>query len=225
MASKKQLEANRQNARKSTGPGSQGGKARSRLNSRKHGLTAKMLIIVGENANDFEQLRAELMDDPQSALECELVERLSGILWRLRRVPFFEAAIMDARHRQAGELQMGSIYRNSAQTEEEEEETDWQKSVHFGYALINDASWSDALGKLARHEATLMRPMLGTARLIQKSFSITGLPPICFRSFARSRLQPISPREPPRGLRVWKCRNMTTRRRPLPISRRGSQTR
>ena len=57
-----------------------------------------MLIIVGEHANDFEQLRAELMEehDPQSALECELVERLAGILWRLRRVPFFEAAIMDA---------------------------------------------------------------------------------------------------------------------------------
>ena len=66
---------------------------------------------------------------------------------------------MDARHRQAGEIQMGSIYRASAQTgeEEDEEETDWQKSVHFGYALINDACWSDALGKLARHEATLMK--------------------------------------------------------------------
>ena len=59
-----------------------------------------MLIIVGEDADDFDQLRAELMDehDPQSALECELVERLAGILWRLRRVPFFEAAILDARH-------------------------------------------------------------------------------------------------------------------------------
>ena len=61
-----------------------------------------MLIIVGENADDFDQLRAELMDeyDPQSALETELVERLAGILWRLRRVPSFEAAILDTRHRQ-----------------------------------------------------------------------------------------------------------------------------
>ena len=102
MTSDKQLHANRANATKSTGPRSQAGKARSRLNSRKHGLTAKMLIIVGEDADDFDELRAELMDeyDPQSALECELVERLAGILWRLRRVPFFEAAIFDARHGQ-----------------------------------------------------------------------------------------------------------------------------
>ena len=139
-----------------------------------------MLIIVGEHANDFEQLRGELMEehDPQSALECELVERLAGILWRLRRVPFFEAAIMDARHRQAGELQMGSICRVSAQTdeEEEEEETDWQKSVHFGYALINDACWSDALGKLARHDATLMNALTKTLLLLQEHCGATREP-------------------------------------------------
>ena len=53
MASNKQLEANRTNAKNSTGPRSQAGKARSSLNSRKHGLTAKTLIIVGENAEDL----------------------------------------------------------------------------------------------------------------------------------------------------------------------------
>ena len=110
MASEKQLEANRTNAQKSTGPRTNAGKAHSRLNSRKHGLTAKTLVIVGENADDFDHLRAELMNehDPQSALECELVERLAGILWRLRRLPFFEAAILDARQAQvAGDMREG----------------------------------------------------------------------------------------------------------------------
>jgi hypothetical protein len=112
MATDKQLQANRRNAKKSTGPRSPEGKARSRLNSRKHGLTAKMLIIVGERPDDFDELRSDLMDeyDPQSALECELVERLAGILWRLRRVPFFEAAILDARHSQAS-TQLSNTYR------------------------------------------------------------------------------------------------------------------
>ena len=173
MPSNKQLEANRANAKNSTGPRSPGGKGRSRLNSRKHGLTAKTLIIVGENADDFDLLRAELMDehDPRSASECELVERLAGILWRLRRVPFFEAAIMDARHYQAGNWDMGSIYRASAQVEEEEEEQDeedaaWQKSVHFGYALLNDAQRHDALGKLGRHETTLMNAFTKTLQIL-----------------------------------------------------------
>ena len=99
MASDKQLSANTSNAKQSTGPRSQSGKARSRLNSRKHGLTAKTLVIGDEDPAQFEKLRAELMEeyDPQSALECELVERLSSLLWRLRRIPAFEAAIIDAR--------------------------------------------------------------------------------------------------------------------------------
>jgi hypothetical protein len=39
-------------------------------------------VAAGENADDFDQLRAELMaeHDPQSVLGCELVERLAGIL-------------------------------------------------------------------------------------------------------------------------------------------------
>ena len=63
MASNKQHEANRANAKNSTGPRTQTGKARSRLNSRKHGLAAKTLIIVGEHADDFDELRAALMDE------------------------------------------------------------------------------------------------------------------------------------------------------------------
>jgi hypothetical protein len=85
MASLKQLEANRENAKRSIGPKSQAGKARSRLNSRKHGLTAKMLVIVGENADDFDALRAELTEQheeerafnlPLSREALELVDRV-----------------------------------------------------------------------------------------------------------------------------------------------------
>ena len=77
---------------------------------------------------------------------------------------------MDARHYQAGKMDMPSIYRASEQTEEEdEEEADWQKSVHFGYALINDATFGDALGKLARHEVTLMNALTKTLLLLQEN--------------------------------------------------------
>jgi hypothetical protein len=180
MASEKQVQANRANAEKSTGPRSQAGKDRSRLNSRKHGLTAKMLIIVGEHADDFDQLRAELMAeyDPQSALECELVERLAGILWRLRRVPFFEAAIMDARHTQAGQFQMASIYRASAEREEEdEEETDWQASVHFGFAQEDKQ----------RHAQAERRAGANTHDDISQShlISYANIPVLCSDEFCR----------------------------------------
>ena len=44
MATKRQIEANRANARKSTGPQSAGGKARASRNARRHGLSAAVTI-------------------------------------------------------------------------------------------------------------------------------------------------------------------------------------
>jgi hypothetical protein len=187
MTSDKQLHANRANATKSTGPRSQAGKDRSRLNSRKHGLTAKMLIIVGEYADDFDQLRAALLDehDPRSALECELVERLAGILWRLRRVPLFEAAILDARHSQVLQLRLSNSYRAYEETEKDGEEANRQE--HLGCALIDDARYSDALGKLARHETTLMNAFAKTLQmllLLQDKRSNTESKPVVLEAVA-----------------------------------------
>jgi hypothetical protein len=176
MTSNKQLHANRANATKSTGPRSQAGKGRSRLNSRKHGLAAKMLIIVGEHADDFDQLRAELMaeHDPQSALECELVARMAVILWRLRRVPSFEVAILDARHQQVWNQKHYSHLpepegQEKEEDESDEQEIDWETSVDQGLALM-DGRYGDTLGKIGRYETTLMNHLmktLQTLRLLQ----------------------------------------------------------
>jgi hypothetical protein len=107
--------------------------------------------------------------DPQSALECELVERLAGILWRLRRAPFFEAAILDARHQQVtNQKNYGRPAEPEGEEKEEEldeEEADWETSVHFGLALM-DGDYGDALGKIARHEATLMNAFAKTLQML-----------------------------------------------------------
>jgi hypothetical protein len=189
MATDKQFQANRRNAKRSTGPRTLEGKARSRLNSRKHGLTAKMLIIVGECADDFDQLRGELLEghDARTPLECELVERLAGILWRLRRVPFFEAAILDARHSQTSNYRDYDETDEEEEKEEDEEEANWQASIRFGHALINDARYSDTLGKLTRHEAMLMNAFTKTLQmllLLQDKRSNTESEPVMVEAVA-----------------------------------------
>jgi len=97
------LEANRANAKRSTGPKTEPGKSRSKLNALKHGLSAEKVVIGDEDPREFEALREELQRDwqPDTALESELVEQLAGIFWRLRRVPAIEAAIVKAREAEA----------------------------------------------------------------------------------------------------------------------------
>src|SRR6476469_5226120 len=47
---------------------------------------------------------------PATTIETELVERLAGLLWRLRRVPVFEAALMQARRVEVGQRDFMSLF-------------------------------------------------------------------------------------------------------------------
>ena len=86
MASKKQIEANRQNARKSTGPKTEEGKAMVRLNALRHGVTAEMAVVpFVENPEDWEAHREGTLESlsPVGHLETVLAERIAMLLWRL----------------------------------------------------------------------------------------------------------------------------------------------
>jgi hypothetical protein len=109
------LEANRANAKHSTGPKTEAGKSRSKLNALKHGLSAERVVIGDEDPREFEALRAELQRDcqPDTALENELAEQLAGILWRLRRVSAIEAAIVNARQAAAYESVRSHVERET----------------------------------------------------------------------------------------------------------------
>ena len=97
MTSFKQIEANRRNARKSTGPSTEQGKQRSRCNAVRHGLTAETVIGALENAEDFQAFEAAITADydASSAVERELVLRLASLLWRLRRATAMETGLLE----------------------------------------------------------------------------------------------------------------------------------
>ena len=81
MSSLKQIEANRRNALKSTGPTTQEGKERSRCNALRHGLTAETIIAALENAEDYQAFEAAVTADydAETAVERELVLRLASV--------------------------------------------------------------------------------------------------------------------------------------------------
>ena len=98
MTSQRQLEANRANAKRSTGPRTRSGKGRSSMNAVSHGLTAKNIVVSDEDPDEFERLRADLQADfqPSTRLAHEVVEHLAGLLWRQRRVARLEALLVKA---------------------------------------------------------------------------------------------------------------------------------
>ena len=97
MTSYRQIEANRRNALKSTGPKTEAGKQVSRRNAVRHGLTAETVIGVLEDAEDYTAFEAAITADydTQSAVERELVLRLSSLLWRLRRATTIETGLFE----------------------------------------------------------------------------------------------------------------------------------
>ena len=97
MTSFRQIAANRRNASKSTGPTTEEGKQRSRCNALRHGLTAETVIATLEDADDYTAFEGAIAADydAQSAVERELVLRLAGLLWRLRRATSVETGLFD----------------------------------------------------------------------------------------------------------------------------------
>jgi hypothetical protein len=97
MTSYRQIQANRRNALKSTGPKTEAGKQTSRCNAVRHGLTAETVISALEDAEDYKAFEAAITADydAQSAVERELVLRLASILWRLRRATTMETGLFE----------------------------------------------------------------------------------------------------------------------------------
>jgi hypothetical protein len=97
MSSLKQIAANRRNALNSTGPVTLEGKARSRGNALRHGLTAETIIAGLEDAEDYQAFEAAVTADydADTAVERELVLRLASVLWRLRRATGIETALFE----------------------------------------------------------------------------------------------------------------------------------
>ena len=92
--SDRQLRANRANAQKSTGPRTEAGKQRSRLNGLRHGLTGQVSIMTDENraAHDafcnpiIARLGAEGPHDAPPFLAFARCFAASGIMYRFQIV-------------------------------------------------------------------------------------------------------------------------------------------
>lgn len=169
MPTEKQIRANKANARKSTGPRSKPGKAISSRNAMKHGLSAQKLLIEGEDPAMFDRMRDEIFFDmqPRGELQVELVEHIISTLWRLRRVAYFESAILSWISRTESQLteddQLLSSLHKDAPSELPMER--WGRIM----VAVFDSGSIDQLG---RHEMQLQRKLERCLRQLQQLRSL-----------------------------------------------------
>ena len=97
------LAANRANARKSTGPRTEAGKARSRANALKHGLTGAGVALPGEDAAAIEAMFLQAQEEfaPTTLGGMKLVRDVAAIWVRQDRAREYETRALAARARRA----------------------------------------------------------------------------------------------------------------------------
>ena len=102
MSTLRQIEANRRNAQKSTGPTSVTGKAVSSMNALKTGIYAQSLVLPSENLADLEHLIAEYYasHNPATPEARSLVDDLIYGEWIKRRLRAAETQIWTYDHQE-----------------------------------------------------------------------------------------------------------------------------
>ena len=93
MASTRQIEANRRNARNSTGPRSTSGKKRASQNAFRHGLTKR--IVSAEFDREVETLARQIAGDTENIITIELARGAAEAELELARVRRVRAALIE----------------------------------------------------------------------------------------------------------------------------------
>ncbi len=196
MTTQKQIEANRRNSRRSTGPKTRTGKAESKMNAMKHGLLAADLVVRDEDPVEFAGVLENLVDglQAQGPLEEQLVERVAACMWRLRRLYRVEAEIftyerltIELNH--ASEevakyevtnselfLKVGNAVNVTDERRHDRATTRLDKAHllvqeeagTLGAAFRSDAIHAGAISKLSRYEAAIERSLYRALHELQR---------------------------------------------------------
>ena len=156
-------ESNRKNALRSTGPKTPAGKAKVSRNAEKHGAYSEALTMLLEAPEEFQALKAGLVETltPAGPMECRLVERLASLWWRMERAKAVanQSLWMNARSRLKGSL---LAFMEDMDPFEEAAATDRDECRLPG-------AWDeDRQERLLRHELTMERSFFRTLHELER---------------------------------------------------------
>jgi hypothetical protein len=144
MATQAQTSANRENAKKSTGPRTQQGKVISSRNSLVHGMTSGKFLPPDADPQEFflllDQFRARFQ--PFDEVEDALVERLAAAEFKMRSVRYLDAGLF---HYQAETNPMPEQFNKAG------------RSNPLAWSFHADSVAYNSFNKLMRYEGCLQR--------------------------------------------------------------------
>ena len=100
LLSDRQQRANETNALKSTGPRTEEGKQRIRLNGLRHGLTGQVTIMTDDNRREHDDFCNPILArlNPDGPLELQIANLVTHDHWRLNRIHSIEDGIFALGH-------------------------------------------------------------------------------------------------------------------------------
>jgi len=144
MATTAQTNANRENAKKSTGPRTPEGKTISSRNSLVHGMTSVKFLPPDADPQEFFQLLDQFRNrlQPFDEVEDALVERLVAAEFKMRSVRYMDAGLF---HYQAETNPMPDQFNKAG------------RSNPLAWAFHGDSAYYNSFSKLMRYEGFLQR--------------------------------------------------------------------
>ncbi len=145
MATPAQIEANRENAKHSSGPTSDAGKQASSFNNRRHGLTGHTFFFMDcENPEEFDALRKALKDEhkPTTVTEHIFVDKMAQQYWMSQRAQMLQTTMLN-------------------DNEVFEEEVQRQVSTFLRYQIQHDRLFQRAFHDLLKLRAEKRKEQIG----------------------------------------------------------------
>ena len=154
-------DSNRINAKKSTGPNTEAGKAAVKFNALKHGIYTKDAVLPTEDASQYRELLAGFRREyqPETPTEAYLIENTVTSIWRRRRV-------------QAAEVGLQDLVRCEQAKRMEENFDRITNNAEMANAMRSDFNNARMLSELWRHDARLERSISRSLKELQRLKSL-----------------------------------------------------
>ncbi len=167
MASEKQIEANRLNASKSTGPKTSEGKSTVAQNSFKHGMYAAQSLFPGESQAEFDLHRDQIYEEyePVGTIEKHLTERIAMHLWRLRHSNRTQIAAVNSlhySHKNSAVRHLGAILRPN------KDGSPPPPDLELGDITVKDFANAKVIDNLLMHERRIENSLFKTIAELER---------------------------------------------------------